>query len=257
MSGFDLSGIDGTNGYRINGAAAYERLGANTGAIGDVNGDGYDDILIGSSYWNSSQGVSYVLFGGTVSGTDINVNEITDAKGYKVLGVNASDGLHNGKNGGGDFNGDGFNDVLFCSHVQDDVETNGGRTYMIYGADFLESVFYKGTSGADSLTDYHDEKSYVSMQGNDWLSLYTGPDFVYLGQGDDELVYYTITSDSAIGKFVGGRGIDTLKFWYGGSDIDFRNYSNNRMKGFEKLLLGSTKYVTLSYIDILSIYWPR
>ena len=49
----DLSTLNGTNGFVIEGHIAGERAGSTVASAGDVNGDGYDDIMVGR----------YVVFG--------------------------------------------------------------------------------------------------------------------------------------------------------------------------------------------------
>ena len=44
----NLSTLDGTNGFRLDGEAAGDRSGYSVSSAGDVNGDGYDDLIIGA-----------------------------------------------------------------------------------------------------------------------------------------------------------------------------------------------------------------
>ena len=46
----DLSDLNGTNGFTINGIDAYDYSGRFVSSAGDVNGDGIDDIIIGADY---------------------------------------------------------------------------------------------------------------------------------------------------------------------------------------------------------------
>ena len=66
-SELDLSDLNGTNGFIINGIDAGDYSGYSVSSAGDVNGDGIDDIIIGANYAdpdaNSSAGESYVVFG--------------------------------------------------------------------------------------------------------------------------------------------------------------------------------------------------
>ena len=56
---FDLAGLDGDNGFTIPGVASGNALGESVSSAGDVNGDGYDDLIIGAP----SAGRAYVVFG--------------------------------------------------------------------------------------------------------------------------------------------------------------------------------------------------
>ncbi len=44
----DLAALDGTNGFVINGIDAWDRSGCSVSGAGDVNGDGFDDLIIGA-----------------------------------------------------------------------------------------------------------------------------------------------------------------------------------------------------------------
>jgi hypothetical protein len=64
---FRLSLLDGNNGFTINGIDVDDSSGFFVRSTGDINGDGFDDILIGvrddDPGWVSRAGVSYVVFG--------------------------------------------------------------------------------------------------------------------------------------------------------------------------------------------------
>ena len=61
-----LSGLNGDNGFRIDGVAAGDRSGFAVSAAGDVNGDGIDDLIVGAyraDPFGGESGSSYVVFG--------------------------------------------------------------------------------------------------------------------------------------------------------------------------------------------------
>ena len=55
---FNLSDLNGSNGFVINGIAADDRSGYSVSSAGDVNGDGFDDLIIGA-IWADPNGISY------------------------------------------------------------------------------------------------------------------------------------------------------------------------------------------------------
>jgi hypothetical protein len=63
----DLSDLNGSNGFTINGVNAGDESGRSVSSAGDVNGDGIDDLIIGAyradPNGNTYAGSSHVLFG--------------------------------------------------------------------------------------------------------------------------------------------------------------------------------------------------
>ncbi len=59
---FDLGGIDGTNGFRFDGGAATDEAGASLTGVGDVNGDGLADFVVGAPGVDGHAGEAYLVF---------------------------------------------------------------------------------------------------------------------------------------------------------------------------------------------------
>ncbi|MEL7333467.1 MAG: integrin alpha, partial [Cyanobacteria bacterium J06560_2] len=68
---FDLSSLDGSNGFVINGITSNSRTGFAVSSAGDINNDGTDDFIVGAyratPNGNSQAGESYVVFGSNTS----------------------------------------------------------------------------------------------------------------------------------------------------------------------------------------------
>lgn len=106
-------------------------------SAGDLNGDGYDDILVGAPsviYSSNLCGAVYVIYGrdsSTGSFSDIDLNNYFD---HVILGKDGNIRIGYSISGIGDFNGDGLDDFMIGSG---DVETSYGPStgvvYVIYG----------------------------------------------------------------------------------------------------------------------------
>ena len=59
----NLSSLNGTNGFILNAENNPAGFGSSVSTAGDVNGDGYDDLLIGAPSYANQTGRSYVVFG--------------------------------------------------------------------------------------------------------------------------------------------------------------------------------------------------
>src|SRR5688500_9561486 len=65
-SNLDLSALDGANGFQINAEAVSDYAGRSVAGAGDLNGDGFDDLIIGAHRYDGSSyetGAAYVVFG--------------------------------------------------------------------------------------------------------------------------------------------------------------------------------------------------
>jgi hypothetical protein len=88
---------------------------------GDINQDGYDDLLIGASLWNENHGRVHLYFGGA------DMDGIPD---LIFAGEAAGDFLGDGGAALGDVNGDGYDDVIIGARG---YSKNDGRVYIFLG----------------------------------------------------------------------------------------------------------------------------
>ncbi len=124
--------LDGKKGFKVLGLGEFDYLGASVSTAGDVNGDGLGDIALGAPQTNSDSsgpGVGYVIFGKrTAFPANYNLATLNGANGFALLGESLGNFTGRSVSSAGDFNGDGFDDILVGAPRADD-----GATYLVFG----------------------------------------------------------------------------------------------------------------------------
>lgn len=189
---FNLSQLNGTNGFSIEGITAGNLTGFSVSSAGDFNGDGFDDLLVGAPGTNNGAGQSYIVFGKEDGfAAEINLGELDPNEGLALNGVAAGDFSSISVSAAGDINGDGLDDLMVgASYADPNGKTNAGSTYLIYGRKPII-----GTKGKDSL--------YGTDKG----------DTIYAGDGND-----TICGGNGVNIMFGEKGNDLM---YGGHEVDY------------------------------------
>ncbi|WP_392476642.1 beta strand repeat-containing protein [Nostoc sp. C110] len=140
ISVFNLSSLNGSNGFVINGIAAYDNSGISVSSAGDINGDGFDDLIIGATgadlNGQQNAGSSYVVFGSN-SGFDaqLNLSALNGSNGFVINGINAGDFSGFSVSSAGDINGDGFDDLIIgASNADPNGQYAAGSSYVVFGS---------------------------------------------------------------------------------------------------------------------------
>lgn len=94
---------------QVTGFTAGQFAGFSISGAGDFNGDGINDLIVGAPY-NAGTGITYILFG-TSSNSTININTLNPTQGIAIAG-NAGKQFGADIAGIGDFNGDGYSDLV-------------------------------------------------------------------------------------------------------------------------------------------------
>jgi len=109
------------------------RIGSSVAGVGDVNNDGYDDVLIGREWDESYSGSVFLIYGGASLPSIVDLDGVPSGAGVKFFGAGGTLGLGGLVEAAGDINQDGTPD-LFMGGTGDDGNGNS-VFYIIYGSD--------------------------------------------------------------------------------------------------------------------------
>jgi len=138
----NLSTLNGSNGFVINGIDSGDESGISVSNAGDINGDGIDDIIIGAfeadPNGNSSAGESYVVFGSSIPFPSFfNLTNLNGTNGFVINGIDGGDASGTVVSNAGDINGDGIGDILIGAPNGDtNFSFNVGESYVIFGKQY-------------------------------------------------------------------------------------------------------------------------
>jgi hypothetical protein len=195
-------------------------FGQSVSTAGDVNGDGYSDVIVGAigfTNGETSEGRAFV-YTGSAAGLSTSATWTAESnQAFASLGSSVA--------GAGDVNGDGYSDVIVGAVVFDNGETNEGRAFVYHGSALGLAASSGWTAESDQSTAAYGYSVATAgdVNGDGFSDVIVGAylfdngqadegrAFVYLGSatGLSATVAWTAESDQAIARFgvsVGAAG---------------------------------------------------
>ncbi len=262
--GGGIFSIGSSNVKFVNTGAGDQLIGAAN--AGDFNGDGLNDIAL--AYRTGDMVDVYVVYGRSwAPGTVIDLASMPNGADYLHMMLDlsafqfnftdpATDQFEISMTSVGDYNGDGYDDMLIgLPNLDNDsgTHTNDGGIVMVYGRRDVDDV-------STSIIEVDGTNNAEATASNQVLRGFGGADFLtsgvntntgirFLGgDGNDHMRVWNPNQ----AEYNGGAGIDTIEFMTGGT-INL-NHLNENLSGIERITLaGGATQLTLGLDDVFRL----
>ena len=156
------SGLNGSVIYTFDGVSTGDRLGWSVSDAGDMNNDGFPDVIVGAIYGEN---------GAIATGSATAFSGLDGSIIHTFYGDSFNDIFGDEVSNAGDVNGDGFADVIVGARFDDPVDLDNGSASVFSGQDGSELFKIDGQSLGDQLGGVLDHAGDVNGDGFDDILL--------------------------------------------------------------------------------------
>jgi len=183
-------------------------------ACGDLNGDSYQDLIVGSYNYGDLHGRVYIYYGGTLLDTIPDI--IINGHGVEAFGKSVGSG--------GDLNGDGYEDLVVGADENSEAYSGAGKVYVFFGGNPMDTIpdcwlhgegvnHFLGWFNVDILqndTGYARLITGTELWPNGYMSINNGKEYLLEGNSSmDTLVDWSVTGvtdSSFLGAWTSSAG---------------------------------------------------
>ena len=197
------TGLNTSYGWSNRGQSNDDRYGSDFVVDQDFNGDGYADLAVGAynDDPNGSNSGSVFIYPGSASG-------ILSSSTMTVDGSNSEDYYgHYGRLDGGDFDGDGYGDLVMGSPSYDGVASNAGKVSIHYG---MASGYMNTSAGVTLYGEAESDEFGYSVEvgdynGDGYDDLAVAAPYADTNNTNSGTVYFYYGSASGLSSTIGNR----------------------------------------------------
>lgn len=231
------AGISAAPSWIAENDQAYARFGNSVSSAGDVNGDGYDDVVVGSYVYDAGEtdeGRAYVYLGSS-SGLSASPSWIAEGnQGSAYFGSTVSSA--------GDVNGDGYDDVVVAALFYTNGESLEGRVYLFPGSSSGLSASPSWTAEGNQAFAYFGRSvsSAGDVNGDGYSDVIIGAYYYDNGQTNEGRAFLYLGSSTGLPASASWTGeIDQVDAWFG-SYVSTAGDVN--ADGYDDVVVGAVGY---------------
>jgi hypothetical protein len=232
-----VSGLSGAEGWTAESNQAGALFGECVSTAGDVNGDGYSDVIVGADWYDNGQtdeGRAFV-YHGSASG-------LSASASWTAESDQASSFFGNSVSAAGDVNGDGYSDVIVGAYLYDNGQTDEGSAFVYHGSSSGLAPAADWTAESDQATAYFgiSVSAAGDVNGDGFSDVIVGADLYDNGQTDEgrAFVYHGSASGlSLIAGWTAERDQAGARF-----GISVSNAGDVNGDGYSDVIVGAERY---------------
>ena len=235
------SGLSATDNWNAESNQSDSQFGISVATAGDVNGDGYSDVIVGARFFDNGQSNEGMVFvyHGAASGLSASANWTEERN-------QASSSFGTSVSTAGDVNGDGYSDVIIGANFYDNGQSNEGRAFVFHGSASGLSASPNWTAEGNQ-SDAHFGGSVSTagdVNGDGYSDVIVGADGYDNGQLNEGRAYVFLGSASGVSSTASWSDEGNQAGAYYGISVSVAGDVNR--DGYSDVIVGSLNYSSTS-----------